>query len=158
MKRFINSSLDYQVCIDVSFKESLSVAASTISHPSHLRDRSKELSDEDLLHYSDTIDTLINGIGELGFEILPSSHQSTESYTYYAISKLKDYPESYKFTMIFRLADHKDSNHSENSDLKNNTIIRTIQVMSNSMVDEVKAQKEIRAYAEDFISMVQSLI
>ena len=161
MKRYIKSDkfVNYVVIINLHINYLTDLAASRrISEPLNPTKDHVPFDKDQLIKYNDAIDTIINSIGEAGFELQSSSHQSHESYSYYAISKLGDFPQYGKFTMIFRLSQHTGKHHDLDSPMIRNAIIRTIEVEIDNMVSEYKAQKQVKKYSDEFKNLVKQIV
>ena len=164
MKRYIKSDnhkqqfIDYVVIVNLHMDSLVDLAASRrISEPLRPTKDHIPFNEDQLIQYNDAVDTIINAIGDQGFELQSSSHQSHESYSYYAISKLKDFPQYGKFTMIFRISQHDDKHHDSDSPMVRNAIIRTVEVEIGSMASEYKAQQQVQKYSDEFKSLVKQV-
>lgn len=164
MKRYIKTGIskkgfvDYVVIINLHMDDLVDLAAGRrISEPPRPTNEHIPFTEEQLIQYNDAVDTIINAIGDQGFELQASSHQSQESYSYYAISKLKDFPQYGKFTMIFRISQHDDKHHDSDSPMVRNAIIRTIDVEIGSMASEYRAQQQVQKYSDEFKSLVKQV-
>lgn len=151
MKKLLNTThyIDYTVYVDVTVPSFSELAASEVTHPKILR--GKKYSDEELTKYNDSIDTILYSIPD-ELEILPESHQSNSSYSYYCICSLKDSPNAGKFRLIFRLSDHlKGDKVSTNRKSGVHTIVRNIHLDAGNMANDIKAQIDVDKYCQEFI-------